>query len=55
MKVQNPNLKNFLCVHAKTHVSSGGTLVCNSRLLNFAKDELSDHDSKNCSDIRGVT
>ena len=27
----------------------------NSRLLNFAKDELSDHDSKNCSDIRRVT
>ena len=27
----------------------------NSRLLNFAKEELSDHDSENCSDIRRVT
>ena len=34
---------------------AGGTLFCNSRLLNFAKDKWSDHDSESCSEIRRVT
>ena len=55
MPIEKRTLEICLCVHAKTHVLGGGTLFCNSSLLNFAKDELSDHDSENCSVIRRVT
>ena len=29
--------------------------LCKTRLPNLARDELSDHDSKNCSDVKAVT
>ena len=44
----------YACTQERTF-RAGCTLFCNSCLLNFAKDELSDHDSENCSDIRRVT
>ena len=44
----------YACTQTRTF-RAGGTLFCNSRLLNFAKDELSDHDSENCSNNRRVT
>ena len=47
-------ISDYACTQERTF-RAGCTLFCNSRLLNFAKDEWSDHDSENCSDIRRVT
>ena len=47
-------ISDYACTQERTF-RAGCTLFCNSCLLNFAKEELSDHDSENCSDIRRVT
>ena len=55
MPVENKNLINFFKrahMHARCR---GGLLLCKTHLLNLAKDELSNLNSENCSDIRAVT